>query len=252
MSQFPVFTSYVQKNCLPSGPRCGKAAWSFERVLGHGIESDVRKRGQVGSRQECMELCLSETQFKCRWVSQLYPTSHVAFSLMTFSPPISFAWAVKGVIRPDFWQLQWQRCWGQWKYKTVEAINFPANFSRLIYEGVKLDGPGKIGQVWPESIEKEKACSGWPHGLIYKHGWLPILDMIGNPVVWSRRRWVWKRHFSSAKRQSRRAEDDERETASPRLLSLPPSWLMVDLVQSIDKERMKLRPVYQPTFLSPL
>lgn len=64
-SQFPVFTIYLQKNCLPSAKLCD-AAWSFERVLNHQLDTEIRKRGQVQSRQQCMELCLAETDFECR------------------------------------------------------------------------------------------------------------------------------------------------------------------------------------------
>ena len=80
-SQFPVFTIYVQKNCLPSAASCD-AAWSFDRVMNHQLDTEVRrleqsksnpplppqirKRGQVNSRQECMEQCLAEVDFECR------------------------------------------------------------------------------------------------------------------------------------------------------------------------------------------
>jgi len=64
-SQFPVFTIYVQKNCLPSAATCD-AAWSFERVMDHQLDTEIRKRGQVDSRQQCMELCLKEVDFECR------------------------------------------------------------------------------------------------------------------------------------------------------------------------------------------
>ena len=66
-SQFPVFTIYVQKTCLPSASSCG-AAWSFERVMDRGLAAEVRKRGVARSRQDCMEECLAETEFTCRWV----------------------------------------------------------------------------------------------------------------------------------------------------------------------------------------
>ena len=85
-SQFPVFTIYVQKNCLPSAASCD-AAWSFDRVMNHELDTEVRcqtikqklsnsyflfgqirKRGQVNSRQECMEQCLAEVDFECRLV----------------------------------------------------------------------------------------------------------------------------------------------------------------------------------------
>lgn len=64
-SQFPVFTIYVQKNCLPSAASCD-AAWSFDRVMEHQLETEIRKRGKVDSRQQCMELCLAEVDFECR------------------------------------------------------------------------------------------------------------------------------------------------------------------------------------------
>ncbi len=41
-SQFPVFTIYLQKNCLPSAKLCD-AAWSFERVLNHQLDTEVRR-----------------------------------------------------------------------------------------------------------------------------------------------------------------------------------------------------------------
>merc|ERR1719228_2915873 len=65
VSQFPVFTIYVQKNCLQSAATCD-AAWSFERVMDHQLDTEIRKRGQVDSRQQCMELCLKEVDFECR------------------------------------------------------------------------------------------------------------------------------------------------------------------------------------------
>ena len=40
-SQYPVFTIYVQKNCLPSAASCD-AAWSFERVMDHELDTEVR------------------------------------------------------------------------------------------------------------------------------------------------------------------------------------------------------------------
>merc|ERR1719510_1979630 len=70
-SQYPVFTIYVQKNCLSSAASCN-GAWSFERVMDHQLDTEVRKSGVVGSRQECMELCLSEVEFECR--SAMYTT----------------------------------------------------------------------------------------------------------------------------------------------------------------------------------
>ena len=39
-SQYPVFTIYVQKNCLPSAASCN-GAWSFERVMDHELDTEV-------------------------------------------------------------------------------------------------------------------------------------------------------------------------------------------------------------------
>ena len=39
-SQYPVFTIYVQKNCLPSAASCN-GAWSFERVMDHQLDTEV-------------------------------------------------------------------------------------------------------------------------------------------------------------------------------------------------------------------
>ena len=64
-SQFPVFTIYVQKNCLPSAQVCG-AAWSFERVMDHSMDSNPITRAQRESRSDCMELCLNDDS--CRLV----------------------------------------------------------------------------------------------------------------------------------------------------------------------------------------
>ena len=39
-SQYPVFTIYVQKNCLASAASCN-GAWSFERVMDHQLDTEV-------------------------------------------------------------------------------------------------------------------------------------------------------------------------------------------------------------------
>ena len=45
-SQYPVFTIYVQKNCLPSASSCD-AAWSFERVMDHELDTEVRSSSRL-------------------------------------------------------------------------------------------------------------------------------------------------------------------------------------------------------------
>ncbi|XP_050714684.1 uncharacterized protein LOC126997559 [Eriocheir sinensis] len=64
-SQFPVFTLYVQKNCLLNAPACDRA-WSFERVMGFELAGYAKRNTRVGTRQECEILCLQEQDFPCR------------------------------------------------------------------------------------------------------------------------------------------------------------------------------------------
>ena len=47
-SQFPVFTIYVQKNCLPSASSCD-AAWSFDRVMNHQLDTEVSQPSPVSN-----------------------------------------------------------------------------------------------------------------------------------------------------------------------------------------------------------
>ncbi|XP_032585926.1 uncharacterized protein LOC6579715 [Drosophila mojavensis] len=63
-SQFPVFTIYAQKSCL-SAKHCSRA-WFVDRVQNYKLKSEVKRSLAVGSRRECSELCLSETEFTCR------------------------------------------------------------------------------------------------------------------------------------------------------------------------------------------
>ena len=62
-SQFPVFTIYVQKNCLPSASLC-QAAWNYERVMQHKLDVQPTTRAARENRQECMELCLQDVDCK--------------------------------------------------------------------------------------------------------------------------------------------------------------------------------------------
>ena len=64
-SQFPVFTLYIQKVCMPSAPVCDRA-WAFEKVDGFAMDKYAKKRGRVSSRQNCEMLCMAEKEFPCR------------------------------------------------------------------------------------------------------------------------------------------------------------------------------------------
>lgn len=65
-SQFPVFTIYAQKTCLAVKP-CERA-WCIDRVQGHRLQGHARRTMTASSRQHCLELCLGERDFLCRWV----------------------------------------------------------------------------------------------------------------------------------------------------------------------------------------
>ncbi|KAJ4435998.1 hypothetical protein ANN_18622 [Periplaneta americana] len=62
-SQFPVFTIFAQKTCIRAS--CSRP-WVFEVVRGNELRTYIRRRRRVGTRRECMELCLQEHEFTCR------------------------------------------------------------------------------------------------------------------------------------------------------------------------------------------
>ena len=64
-SQYPVFTIYVQKNCLPSAPSCS-AAWSFERVMDHELDTEVSS--ELRARGRSNKQCVSDPQERTGWV----------------------------------------------------------------------------------------------------------------------------------------------------------------------------------------
>jgi len=79
-SQFPVFTIYIQKLCLPS-PTC-RRAWTFESVEGYAMDQYAKKRGRLPSRENCMALCRSEKDFPCRSASYSSTTGECRISDM--------------------------------------------------------------------------------------------------------------------------------------------------------------------------
>ena len=70
LSQFPVFTLYVQKNCLIGAPVCERA-WSFERVMGFELDGYAKKNTVVRNRQQCQVACMQEEDFPCRSVTKV-------------------------------------------------------------------------------------------------------------------------------------------------------------------------------------
>lgn len=64
-SQFPVFTIYAQKSCLGVRP-CARA-WCIDRVQNYRLEGHAKRTHSVTSRRDCLELCLGETEFTCRY-----------------------------------------------------------------------------------------------------------------------------------------------------------------------------------------
>lgn len=69
-SQFPVFTIYAQKSCL--GVRPCERAWCFDRVRGYHLKGRGKRTHTVGSRQMCLDLCLGENEFVCRYVNTFW------------------------------------------------------------------------------------------------------------------------------------------------------------------------------------
>ncbi|KAF5289182.1 hypothetical protein FQR65_LT00068 [Abscondita terminalis] len=63
-SQFPVFTIYAQKSCL--GVKPCERAWCIDRVQNYRLVGYSKSQQTVNSRQECLELCLGETEYACR------------------------------------------------------------------------------------------------------------------------------------------------------------------------------------------
>ncbi|XP_023343636.1 uncharacterized protein LOC111713076 isoform X2 [Eurytemora carolleeae] len=66
-------TNYFEKVCLQA-PACEKA-WIFERAMGYELDGyDDRVVNQVGTRQQCQELCLLETEFQCHSAEYVFKT----------------------------------------------------------------------------------------------------------------------------------------------------------------------------------
>ncbi|XP_071515914.1 uncharacterized protein [Panulirus ornatus] len=70
VSQFPVFTLYAQKVCLPKDRPACSMPWAYESVPGLAVtkhfEVDTRP---ANTRGECAIMCLQEDQFICRAAS---------------------------------------------------------------------------------------------------------------------------------------------------------------------------------------
>lgn len=67
VSQFPVFTLYAQKLCLPKErPPC-KSPWVYETVPGLAIaQTFTADSRSAASRAECALMCILEDKFQCR------------------------------------------------------------------------------------------------------------------------------------------------------------------------------------------
>lgn len=69
-SQFPVFTIYAQKSCLTIRP-CSRA-WCIDRVQSYKLNGYVKRSTSANSRRDCLEMCLGENEFTCRWVKNIF------------------------------------------------------------------------------------------------------------------------------------------------------------------------------------
>ena len=61
--------------------KCNRA-WSFERVIGHELQTFEMKKEQVTSIVECMKLCLNENSFVCRSANYNNKTGDCSLSNM--------------------------------------------------------------------------------------------------------------------------------------------------------------------------
>jgi len=80
-SDFPVFTLYAQRTCLPEGSGCSRA-WASERVEDYALEGFARKTLSVADRAACRDLCLTEDEFVCRSANFEAATGSCALSDM--------------------------------------------------------------------------------------------------------------------------------------------------------------------------
>lgn len=89
-SQFPVYTIYAQKICLSrAGELCGQRPWAYEVVPGFQMSLYVRERRRAATRRACMELCLNERAFQCRYsIIYIIKTESNVFLLVHTHPPL--------------------------------------------------------------------------------------------------------------------------------------------------------------------
>ena len=67
-SQFPVYTIYAHKTCLTRASElCARRPWAYELVPAFRMAAHVREKRRAANRRACMELCLNERTFQCRW-----------------------------------------------------------------------------------------------------------------------------------------------------------------------------------------
>lgn len=82
-SQFPVFTFYAQKVCLPMAidPSC-QQSWLFETVPDHVLRGFEARKLLTASKLDCMAKCFAETQFQCRSANYIAATNECTLSKM--------------------------------------------------------------------------------------------------------------------------------------------------------------------------
>ena len=67
-SQFPVYTIYAQRICLANAAElCAQRSWAYEMVPAFQMSAYVREKRRAATRRACMELCLNERSFQCRY-----------------------------------------------------------------------------------------------------------------------------------------------------------------------------------------
>ncbi|CAG7820247.1 unnamed protein product [Allacma fusca] len=103
-SQFPVFTMYAQKLCLPSARSCNRP-WAFEMVRGHVLQDGGKKQMQMPNRMACLDACIQEREFPCRsswWENSTGICTMSELDRYSLNQPLRFTAA------PDFDYLESQ------------------------------------------------------------------------------------------------------------------------------------------------
>ncbi|XP_075219143.1 uncharacterized protein LOC142323427 [Lycorma delicatula] len=77
-SQYPVFSIFAKKRCVPR--ICSGRAWAIEMVSGTRLPVTPKKRAHAATASECGTLCLTQSEFTCRSANYDAATRECAMS----------------------------------------------------------------------------------------------------------------------------------------------------------------------------